>query len=122
MMLREISGPVGRLEALIDEPADARGVNTQGLVEGGRSPAVRAAVAFGPPHPQHGGTMHTKVVFQSAKGAGPNRVRRASLQLPRGRAQRRLIRQRLGRKMTTMGAQLAGDRVGAGTKRCRMRS
>jgi alpha/beta superfamily hydrolase len=28
---------------------------------------IRAAVVFGHPHPQHGGTMHTKVVYQSAK-------------------------------------------------------
>jgi alpha/beta superfamily hydrolase len=28
---------------------------------------MRAAVVFGHPHPQHGGTMHTKMVFQGAK-------------------------------------------------------
>jgi alpha/beta superfamily hydrolase len=28
---------------------------------------VRAAVVFAHPHPQHGGTMHTKVVYQTAK-------------------------------------------------------
>jgi alpha/beta superfamily hydrolase len=52
-VLREISGPAGRLEALLDEPTAGAG--------------PRAAVVFGHPHPQYGGTMHTKVVFQSAK-------------------------------------------------------
>jgi alpha/beta superfamily hydrolase len=42
---------VGRLEALLDEP--------------GGTP--RAAVVFAHPLPTRGGTMHTKVVFQSAK-------------------------------------------------------
>jgi hypothetical protein len=53
-MLREIAGPMGRLEALLDEAAT-------------RSTAVRAAVVFAHPHPQQGGTMHTKVVYQAAK-------------------------------------------------------
>src|ERR671910_831156 len=68
IMLREIPGPAGRLEALLNEPADARGVNRDGLVENGRRNGVHAAVVFAHPHPQHGGTMHTKVVYQSAKG------------------------------------------------------
>jgi uncharacterized protein len=55
-MLREIDGPVGRLEALLDEPA--AGVD------------VRAAVVFAHPHPQYGGTMHSKVVYQAAKALG----------------------------------------------------
>jgi uncharacterized protein len=55
-MLREIPGPVGRLEALLDEPA--AGVD------------VRAAVVFAHPHPQYGGTMHSKVVYQAAKALG----------------------------------------------------
>jgi alpha/beta superfamily hydrolase len=45
-------GPAGRLEALL---------------ELGSSPP-RAAVVFGHPHPMHGGTMHTKAVYQGAKG------------------------------------------------------
>jgi alpha/beta superfamily hydrolase len=49
--LREIVGPVGRLEALLDLPA--------------QSP--RAAAVFAHPHPLHGGTMHTKAVYQAAK-------------------------------------------------------
>jgi alpha/beta superfamily hydrolase len=50
----QIAGPAGALDALIDRPP------------GGRTP--RAAVVFAHPHPQHGGTMHTKAVFQGAKG------------------------------------------------------
>jgi alpha/beta superfamily hydrolase len=49
--LREIPGPAGPLEALIDAP------------EG----APRAAAVFAHPLPTEGGTMHTKAVFQSAK-------------------------------------------------------
>jgi len=66
-MLREIPGPAGTLEALLDEPAAERGVNRDGLVEEGQRNGLRAAVVFGHPHPQMGGTMHTKCVFQSAK-------------------------------------------------------
>jgi uncharacterized protein len=51
--IREIAGPAGRLEAILDEPP------------AGSVP--RAAVVLAHPHPQHGGTMHTKVVFQAAK-------------------------------------------------------
>lgn len=46
-----ILGPVGALEALVDAPASA----------------PRAAAVFAHPHPQYGGTMHTKVVFRAAK-------------------------------------------------------
>jgi alpha/beta superfamily hydrolase len=46
-----IPGPSGPLDALLDEP-DA---------------PPRAAVVFAHPHPQHGGTMHTKVVYAGAK-------------------------------------------------------
>jgi hypothetical protein len=59
-MLREILGPVGRLEVLLDEPV----VRTGGLTHG---TGIRAAVVFGHPHPLFGGTMHTKAVYQSAK-------------------------------------------------------
>lgn len=48
---REIPGPSGPLEILIDKPAGA----------------PRAAVVFAHPLPTGGGTMHTKVVFQGAK-------------------------------------------------------
>jgi alpha/beta superfamily hydrolase len=65
--LREIQGPAGRLEAILDEPPAAGGVNDEGLVERGRSRGLRAAVVFAHPHPQYGGTMHTKVVYQGAK-------------------------------------------------------
>jgi alpha/beta superfamily hydrolase len=49
-----IPGPSGPLEALVDHPT--------------REAPPRAAVVFCHPHPQHGGTMHTKAVFQGAKG------------------------------------------------------
>jgi alpha/beta superfamily hydrolase len=49
----DLIGPAGRLEALLDVPAADR---------------VRAAVVFAHPHPQFGGTMHTKAVYQGAKG------------------------------------------------------
>jgi alpha/beta superfamily hydrolase len=49
--LREIPGPVGPLEALLDLP--------------GGDP--RAVVVFAHPHPLQGGTMHTKAVYQAAK-------------------------------------------------------
>lgn len=63
----EIAGPAGRLEGLLDEPAPTRGIGADGLVEAGRGTGVRAAVVFAHPHPEYGGTMHTKVVFQAAK-------------------------------------------------------
>jgi alpha/beta superfamily hydrolase len=50
--LRDIAGPAGRLEVLLDEPP---------------SGASDAALVFGHPHPLHGGTMHTKVVYRAAK-------------------------------------------------------
>jgi uncharacterized protein len=53
-MLREIAGPAGRLEAILDEPA------AQG--------PPKAAVVLGHPHPQYGGTMHTKALYRAAKG------------------------------------------------------
>lgn len=46
-------GPVGPLEALLEEPED-------------REPVEAALVCH--PHPQHGGTMHNKVVYRTAKG------------------------------------------------------
>lgn len=56
MPLREIAGAAGPLEALLEEPGDVA--------------APRAAVVFAHPHPEYGGTMHTKVVYQAAKGLG----------------------------------------------------
>jgi hypothetical protein len=49
--IRSIPGPLGELEALLDAP----------------DLPARAAVVFAHPLPPQGGTMHTKVVFQSAK-------------------------------------------------------
>ena len=50
-VIREIPGAVGPLECLIDRPKTT----------------PRAAVVFAHPLPIEGGTMHTKVVYQSAK-------------------------------------------------------
>jgi len=47
-----VPGPTGRLEALLEEPE--HGAPTQ-------------AVLVCHPHPQHGGTMHNKVVYRVAK-------------------------------------------------------
>jgi len=49
--LREIPGPAGPLEALLDLP----------------EAEPRAVCVFGHPHPLHGGTMHTKALYQAAK-------------------------------------------------------
>ncbi|MEO8074868.1 MAG: alpha/beta fold hydrolase [Acidobacteriota bacterium] len=51
-IITDLTGPAGPLEALLEEPT-------------GR---LRAAVVFAHPHPQFGGTMHTKAVYQGAKG------------------------------------------------------
>src|SRR5919106_6284040 len=51
-VVREIPGPLGPLEALLEEP----------------KVTPRAAVVFAHPLPTEGGTMHTKMVFQGAKG------------------------------------------------------
>ena len=47
-----LAGPAGRLEALLEEPDEA---------------ATGMALVCHP-HPQHGGTMHNKVVFRIARG------------------------------------------------------
>jgi len=67
MAIREISGPAGRLEALLDEPAASRRVGADGLLETSHATGLRAAVVFAHPHTEYGGTMHTKVVYQAAK-------------------------------------------------------
>jgi len=48
-----IDGPAGRLEALMEEPEHGE-------------PVEAALVCH--PHPQHGGTMHNKVVYRIARG------------------------------------------------------
>jgi alpha/beta superfamily hydrolase len=50
--IHDLTGPAGTLEALLDEP----------------SAPPRAAVVFAHPLPTHGGTMHTKAVYQGTKG------------------------------------------------------
>jgi uncharacterized protein len=47
-----LNGPAGELEALLEEPEDA---------------APREAALVCHPHPQHGGTMHNKVVHRIAR-------------------------------------------------------
>jgi uncharacterized protein len=51
-IITDLRGPAGRLEALLDAPENGQ---------------PRAAVVFAHPHPQFGGTMHTKTVYQGAK-------------------------------------------------------
>ena len=67
MPLREIVGPAGRLEALVDEPVTERGVGADGLLTTAHPGDIRAAVVFAHAHTEYGGTMHTKVVYQAAK-------------------------------------------------------
>lgn len=50
-VVREIAGPEGPLEALLDTP----------------EAEPRAVAVFAHPHPLHGGTMHTKALYQAAK-------------------------------------------------------
>jgi alpha/beta superfamily hydrolase len=66
-VLREIPGPAGRLEALLELPPP-RGVTPEGLVATGSGEGIRAAAVLGHPHPQYGGTMHTKGVYHATKG------------------------------------------------------
>lgn len=49
----EIAGPAGKLESLLEEPEEGE-------------PRFAALVCH--PHPQHGGTMHNKVVYRIARG------------------------------------------------------
>ena len=49
----QIAGPAGKLEALLEEPEEGE-------------PRFAALVCH--PHPQHGGTMHNKVVYRIARG------------------------------------------------------
>ncbi|MBA2303634.1 MAG: alpha/beta fold hydrolase [Acidobacteria bacterium] len=55
MTISDLEGPKGFLEAILDEPA-------------GRTESPHAAVVFAHPHPELGGTMHTKAVYQGSKG------------------------------------------------------
>jgi alpha/beta superfamily hydrolase len=74
-MIHHISGPAGILEALVDDPHSLCTTATPPAPdtwrEAGPEAAFpdppRAAVVLAHPHPQYGGTMNTKVVFQAAK-------------------------------------------------------
>ncbi|HYI93609.1 MAG TPA: alpha/beta fold hydrolase, partial [Bryobacteraceae bacterium] len=48
-----LAGPVGKLEALLEEPEEGE---------------PKEAIVVCHPHPQHGGTMHNKVVYRVARG------------------------------------------------------
>jgi uncharacterized protein len=62
----EIAGPAGRIECLLDEPATRGTFDTESA--GAAVPAhIHGAVVFAHPHTEYGGTMHTKVVYQTAK-------------------------------------------------------
>jgi len=63
----EITGPAGTLEALLDEPATPGTIEGEAVVSIAAGRPVRAAVVFAHPHTDYGGTMHTKVVYQTAK-------------------------------------------------------
>ena len=54
--ITDLKGPAGSIEAILDQPALRTATG-----------APRAAVVFAHPHPQFGGTMHTKVVFHATK-------------------------------------------------------
>ena len=67
-MIEHIPGPAGTLEALVDDPGAA--CTTARPRDDADRPDTKpptAAVVFCHPHPLHGGTMHTKVVYQAAK-------------------------------------------------------
>ena len=55
--ITDLTGAAGRLEAVLEPPVDGRADGD-----------LRGAVVFAHPHPQFGGTMHTKAVYQGAKG------------------------------------------------------
>lgn len=52
--ITDLTGPAGALEAVLEDPSEGK--------------TLRAAVVLAHPHPQYGGTLHTKVVYQAAKG------------------------------------------------------
>ncbi len=56
--LREINGPAGPLEVLLDAPPHE---------ESADGTLVRAACVFAHAHPLYRGTMHTKAVYQASK-------------------------------------------------------
>ncbi|MGE0450075.1 MAG: alpha/beta hydrolase [Dehalococcoidia bacterium] len=76
-VLRDFQGPAGRLEALLEMPVSpSQAATTSGAGVGPTSaettpaapPALKAVVVLGHPHPQFGGTMHTKGLYHTAKG------------------------------------------------------
>src|SRR5512145_1380307 len=59
----DLVGPAGPLEAVLDSPFDSGASHARPGQAG-----IKAAAVFAHPHPQFGGTMHTKAVYQGAKG------------------------------------------------------
>ena len=59
-----LDGPAGRLEALLEEPEHDEPEGD----ERHRDQRPREAALVCHPHPQHGGTMHNKVVYRIARG------------------------------------------------------
>jgi uncharacterized protein len=51
----------------MDEQAQPGSIGADGRVSAGHPRGLRAAVVFAHPHTGHGGTMHTKMVYQAAK-------------------------------------------------------
>jgi alpha/beta superfamily hydrolase len=67
-MILHLPGPAGTLEALVDDPGSLCTTTSPRQDAQGLPPKPpTAAVVLAHPHPLHGGTMHTKVVFQTAK-------------------------------------------------------
>jgi alpha/beta superfamily hydrolase len=70
-MIYYLQGPAGRLEALVSDPAalctTANPRSADPLAVAATAAPPTAAVILAHPHPQYGGTMHTKVVFHAAK-------------------------------------------------------
>jgi alpha/beta superfamily hydrolase len=62
-----IPGPAGRIEALVDNPAARCTTGTHTATDAAEDAPPRAAIVLAHPHPLHGGTMHTKVLYQVAK-------------------------------------------------------
>ena len=90
MPLREIAGPAGRLEALLDEPAPPgahrrrRPASAPATPSGAaRGRRLRASAHRVRRHDAHQGRV------SGGEGAEPHRLRRAALQLPRRRRERR---------------------------------
>jgi len=91
---RELIGPAGRLEALLEEPQLAGAIGHDGRVSSGHPAGLRAAVVLAHPLTSAGGTMHTKVVYQATKALSRIGCAVLRFQLPRRRCEHGHVRQR----------------------------